>query len=586
MAAKLAVLVVSLATAVQGPVSIGHATDPGSVRVQLVASLAPAAPGDGPGANGGQADPVPKPKGGSASDAKSSSGPEVKKDEPKTTPATDKDPGSGNVGTQPEGANPPKTEPTQNTGGTRPTQAPAAVPSTAPQSGAPPPNSAPTSNVAHAPQPPPQSAPSAASVAPPPQEPNATPTGTVPGQPSTDPLVAKAGQRLPDGQQVLGVSPKPLDPETAKVLSGLPKDRPTDLSSTKVDGPARNALVLAEDGNVGKVNSMIDKLGGPNAEVRQTPLVLQDKDGNTGSATLFTLKGADGKDYIVDGQGAKYSGMQDYLENNQLSEDWTMVRPANPGADGPQDLVTGAAHVVSDGEKTARAIDGVAGPLAAAGDGLVLGAGAVTALSGGTAAPGTVPAAAVGETMSIIGGGWSSARVLNQMVNDVEHGRDVDPEQLMDLVSSAAVPGAGKRLLRHTESSAPDLPKGPLAHDPKSAAPSSQQTPVTAAPNPSASRLNTGAGGVPPAGVKPGWQSRPADNGKGTVYQDPARAGVDNGNQVRVMDPGADRRYPDGYVRFYNKNNQPVGLDGKPGNNAHTHIPQRSDGSYDLPQGW
>jgi hypothetical protein len=85
-----------------------------------------------------------------------------------------------------------------------------------------------------------------------------------------------------------------------------------------------------------------------------------------------------------------------------------------------------------------------------------------------------------------------------------------------------------------------------------------------------------------PAGVKPGWASRTADNGKGTVYQEPGAAG--NAAQVRIMEPTT--QYPNGYVRFYNEHGQPVGLDGKPGPNSTTHIPRAPDGTYPLPQGW
>ena len=82
--------------------------------------------------------------------------------------------------------------------------------------------------------------------------------------------------------------------------------------------------------------------------------------------------------------------------------------------------------------------------------------------------------------------------------------------------------------------------------------------------------------------VMKGWTKRTADNGKGTVWQEPGATG--NANSVRVMGPNV--RYPDGYVRFYNEHGQPIGRDGKPGSNAATHIPRRVDGTYPIPKGW
>lgn len=88
----------------------------------------------------------------------------------------------------------------------------------------------------------------------------------------------------------------------------------------------------------------------------------------------------------------------------------------------------------------------------------------------------------------------------------------------------------------------------------------------------------------PPPGVPPGWVARPADNGMGTVYQQPGSIG--SSNSLRVMEPGADPRYPNGYVKFTNEHNQPINLDGKPGPRAETHIPRNPDGSYPIPKGW
>ncbi|ABM11954.1 WXG100-like domain-containing protein [Mycolicibacterium vanbaalenii] len=88
----------------------------------------------------------------------------------------------------------------------------------------------------------------------------------------------------------------------------------------------------------------------------------------------------------------------------------------------------------------------------------------------------------------------------------------------------------------------------------------------------------------PPPGVPAGWTARPADNGMGTVYQQPGSLG--NSNSMRIMEPGADPRYPNGYVKFTNEHNQPINLDGKPGTRADTHIPRNPDGTYPIPKGW
>jgi hypothetical protein len=99
--------------------------------------------------------------------------------------------------------------------------------------------------------------------------------------------------------------------------------------------------------------------------------------------------------------------------------------------------------------------------------------------------------------------------------------------------------------------------------------------------NDSTGSLGSG-GGETPAGAKPGWESRPADNSRGTVYQRPGADG--DADSVRIADPIP--QYPHGYVRFYNEHGQPVDLNGKPTSRAETHIPRAPDGSYPLPKGW
>jgi hypothetical protein len=85
-----------------------------------------------------------------------------------------------------------------------------------------------------------------------------------------------------------------------------------------------------------------------------------------------------------------------------------------------------------------------------------------------------------------------------------------------------------------------------------------------------------------PAGVGDDWAARLADRGMGSVWQKPGSTG--NADMVRLMSPTD--RYPNGYVRFYNEGGQPIGLNGKPGSQAATHIPMNPDGTYPLPAGW
>jgi hypothetical protein len=69
-----------------------------------------------------------------------------------------------------------------------------------------------------------------------------------------------------------------------------------------------------------------------------------------------------------------------------------------------------------------------------------------------------------------------------------------------------------------------------------------------------------------------GWQYRgPTLNNLGGVWQRPGALG--DADSIRIMEPGADSRYPNGYIRYYNRFGQPLDIYGKPGDQASTHIP-------------
>ena len=82
-------------------------------------------------------------------------------------------------------------------------------------------------------------------------------------------------------------------------------------------------------------------------------------------------------------------------------------------------------------------------------------------------------------------------------------------------------------------------------------------------------------------GTESNWEKSPARNGKGWVYKAP------DGRTERVMEPGAKKRYPNGYVVFRNPGNQPLNLEGKPqGGVLDLHIVRNPNGSFPIPEGW
>ena len=79
------------------------------------------------------------------------------------------------------------------------------------------------------------------------------------------------------------------------------------------------------------------------------------------------------------------------------------------------------------------------------------------------------------------------------------------------------------------------------------------------------------------------WISYPTRKNNGIIYQRPGS--VKNADTIRIMDPGADPRYPNGYIRYYNSKGQPVKLHLKtPGTEPETHFPIDYPGPLPLPK--
>ena len=102
-----------------------------------------------------------------------------------------------------------------------------------------------------------------------------------------------------------------------------------------------------------------------------------------------------------------------------------------------------------------------------------------------------------------------------------------------------------------------------------------------------AKRVRGGAGTPLDVSTRPptagaNWEGRVADNGQGEVWQRPGALG--NRDTLRIEDPSP--KYPDGCVRFYNSEGQPIDLNGKPTGRDPTHIRINPDGTYPIPKGW
>ena len=453
---------------------------------------APTGPAPGPGGGGGgESNPAPSPGGHKESSSSSGSGSSDSKPAPK--PAADsgsaKSSDSGNqpgpkasqntapkpsdgggAQSNPAPAPGPRNEPQQAAAGTQPTPAPApgARPDAQPAAGSQQPTVAPAA------APPPLGAappgnnggPTVAPAAPP----RAVPPGGTQLAVDQTPLGARPPPATPSGslaerqavglltpEVVAGPNKLTMDPTTSGLMNDYRKTLPSDIrdgqlnfGATPVGAPRWNQLVGQEGGDVGKFNSMVHEVGGPNPEVTQTPLVLRSDKGEFGTASLFQVKGADGKTTLVDGQGAKYTDMNDYLENNDLEDSWTMVHPANPGAPaGEQNqLISGPAHNSTFGQQLDKFGTHVAGPAMVVGGALLVGASAVGEVGTvGLATPAAVPAAGLGVGMMASGSAMIINGAAKDLFNRYQHGRSIaldDPQASGDWLNLAtAGTGAG-----------------------------------------------------------------------------------------------------------------------------------------------
>jgi hypothetical protein len=285
----------------------------------------------------------------------------------------------------------------------------------------------------------------AAGTAPPaaPGTEGATVTGT-PGGPPAAPLAVSGG------------TPVTVDPGAEAALkqyqAGLPpeaRSQPLDFGSTAVGPDKWSPLVTQEGGNVEQFNSAVQTVGGPDAKVTQSPILLRDDQGRFGTSTLFQVTGANGQSQLVDAQGAMYKDVNDYLENNQLDDSWTMIRAAQPGAagDGTQQLVSGPAHNTTFSQRVGKIGDAAAPYVMVAGGALVVGTSAVGEV--GTAmlaTPVAAPAAVWGTGLMAAGGAWIASRSGEDLFNRYQHGRSLgwsDPQARADYLGLAGGAGGG-----------------------------------------------------------------------------------------------------------------------------------------------
>jgi Domain of unknown function (DUF4781) len=272
-----------------------------------------------------------------------------------------------------------------------------------------------------------------------------------------------------------GSTPISTDPGTAGLLRDYVNGPDAgsgqlDFGSTPVDAAHRTSLVDTEGGDAGKVDTTIHDLGSANPNVTQTPILLRNDKGQFGTATLFQVKGADGQTHLVDAQGAKYTDFNNYLKNNELDDNWTIIHPAHldTPAGSPQQLVSGPAHVTTFWGHVGKIGDKIAGPAMIVGGTVgVVGSATLGALGAVPSAGADLVPAIEGVIASaaLVSDGaalYSAGRSAADLFNRYQHGRNInptDPQAFNDYLNTLA---AGAGAIRATRG----LTQGGLRRDP------------------------------------------------------------------------------------------------------------------------
>ncbi|MFM0298548.1 LWXIA domain-containing protein [Paraburkholderia sediminicola] len=178
---------------------------------------------------------------------------------------------------------------------------------------------------------------------------------------------------------------------------------------------------------INTVYNEIHKVGGNDAQVSILPIVYASKDSGMTTTALFKVTNKDGGDaHYVDDGGAKYSSIDDYINNNQLSSDGT-VDIATGYNNGVLQVKSSAAHHDSFWESTLHTLGASNLNLGTLIGGVVLDVAGGVLDATGVGLPFGVSLNVIGTSMIY---GASAAAVANSgydLANRVDHDRTISP---------------------------------------------------------------------------------------------------------------------------------------------------------------